>query len=201
MFMHPKYTAIMFLVAGASVLNLEASKPAFAAGVDWRNAPYPYSIINQDVGNAVKNFGYNTGLKVSVAQDVKGTVRGHQHAGTAREFLDEITKSNDLDWYSDGTVIYVSPTADEETALVPLNEFSFSNLKRHLAEFGLIDKRFRLAKRKAGDVAVVSGPPSYVAVIKQAIQVETGGKDQPDSGASGTLVVFRGNASSSIKLP
>lgn len=201
MFVHPRYTVVMRLTVATCALTLEASSIAFAAKPDWRDAPYPYTIINQDVTNIIKNFGYNTGLKISVAQDVKGTVHGQESSGTAGNFLDEVTKSNDLDWYSDGTVVYVSPAADEETATVSLNGFSFDRLRKYLAGFGLLDKRFHLSRRKGDDVAILSGPPSYVAVVKQAIEVETGVQDHPDGPAAGTLVVFRGNASSSIKLP
>ena len=200
MFMHPRQAAGIFLAMTSYVLASEVGGVAFAAKPAWRDVAYPYSIINQNLTNVLENFGYNTGLKVSVAQDVRGTVHGRESSGTAGQFLDEVTRSNDLDWYSDGTVVYVSPASDEETAAIPLNGFSFDKLRNYLAGSGLLDKRFRLSRR-AGNVAILSGPPSYVAVVKQAIEAETGVKDQHDGPAAGTLVVFRGNASSSLKLP
>ena len=201
MFMLPRQAVGVFLAVVSYGLASAIDNVAIAAAPAWRDAAYPYSIINQNLANVLENFGYNTGLKVSVAQDVKGTVHGRASSGSAGQFLDEVTRSNDLDWYSDGTVVYVSPAADEETAVVPLHGFSFDRLRRHLADFDLLDRRFRFLRRRAGDVAILSGPPSYVLVVKQAIEAETGAKDQPDGPAAGTLVVFRGNASSSLKLP
>ena len=200
MFRHPRHAAVILTLA-ACAAGQAKSGVAFAAGPDWRISAYPYAILDEDVTDILKNFGYNTGLRMSVAQDVRGAVHGQESSATAGEFLDELTKSNDLDWYSDGTVVYVSPASDEETAAVALNGFSFDRLRRHLADAGLLDKRFRLSKRAAGDVAILSGPPSYVAVVKQAIEAETGVGGPPDAPAAGTLVVFRGNASSSLKLP
>ncbi len=199
--MHPRCAVGVVLLMTACPPSLGVGSVASAAQLGWQDAPYPYSVINQDVTEAIKNFGYNTGLRVSVAQDVRGTVRGHQTAGTAREFIDDITRSNDLDWYSDGTVMYVSPVADEGTVLVPLRGVAFGDLEKRLKELGLLDNRFRLTKRKAGNVAIVSGPPSYTAVVENAIKAETDGSEKSDMPVPGTVLVFRGNASSSIRLP
>ncbi len=206
-FAHPRYTVIILAVA-TRALNLGAGGVAFAATPDWRDAPYPYTIVNQDVTDIVKTFGYNTGLKVSVAQDVKGTVHGQESARTAGDFLNEITNSNDLDWYSDGTVVYVSPAANEETATVSLNEFPFDELERRLASFGLLDKRFRLSKRKAGDVIILSGPPSYDAPSgtappsagTPAAAGPSGANTVPDGTNPGAPTVSAGSGSNSTTI-
>ena len=166
----------------------------------WQRSAYPYSVVSQDVAEVIANFGYNTGLHVSLSQDVKGVVRGHASESTAKQFLDEITRSNDLDWYFDGTVLYVSAAAEEKTAIVGLSGFSYQAIESYLTNADLLDARYRLSHYASGDAAIVSGPPSYVAVIKQAIEAHTANKNQ-DVESSRSLLVLRGSQSSSMRFP
>ena len=196
-------SAAFLSCVGVALGVAPASEPCRAEDGGWQNKPYPYSVVSQDVGDVLRNFGYNAGLRVSVSQDVKGTVLGHAGRGSAREFLDGITKSNDLDWYSDGTVLYVSPASEEETTVVDLHGYPFGVVQKGLADANLLDARYRVMQHGTADAAVVSGPPSFVTVIRQAIEAQTGSKheDRGDLVASQTLTVFRGSQSSSIRLP
>jgi type III secretion protein C len=171
-----------------------APKVARAASPDWRQMPYHYVVVNQGVVDVLTNFGYNTGLRMSIASDVTGVVRGRIDANTAGSFLDAVTRSNALDWYYDGSVMYVSPAADEQTVTVPLHGASFEAIKASLARSGLTDKRYGLSHRASADFVIVSGPPSYVSAIKQAIEVEAQERDN-------TIAIFRGSQSASVKFP
>ncbi len=166
----------------------------------WENAPYPYSVVSENVSDVLKNFGYNADVRVMVAPGVKGIVQGRSGDGTARQFLDDITRANDLDWYSDGTVVYVSPSSDEQTAIVPLNGFPFDVMKKELDEQKLFDVKFRMSKQIGGDAAIVSGPPSFVAVMKEAIEARVGNMTAPAGSVARELVILRGSQSSSIRV-
>lgn len=60
MFVHLRYAGVMFLAVATCALDLQPGGVAYAAKPDWRDAFYPYTIVNQDVADIVKNFGYNT---------------------------------------------------------------------------------------------------------------------------------------------
>lgn len=173
---------------------------AYASPTAWENAPYPYSVVSEKVDDVLRNFGYNADVRIMVAPGVTGIVQGRSGNGTARQFLDDVTRTNDLDWYSDGTVVYVSPSSDEQTAIVPLNGFSFDVMKKELEEQKLFDVKFRMSKQIGGDAAIVSGPPSFVAVMKEAIEARVGNAKAPARGVSRELVILRGSQSSSMQV-
>ncbi|MCQ8239621.1 hypothetical protein [Rhizosaccharibacter radicis] len=177
-----------------------ASTAAFADAEAWQAERYPYSVVSENVHDALTNFGYNLGVRVMVSPHVAGVVQGRRADGSARQFLDDVTRANDLDWYSDGTVIYVSPSSEEQTAVVPLNGFSFDVMKKELEQQKLFDDRFRMTKQIGDGAAILSGPPSFVAVMKQAIEARVGNGIESIPGASQDLVVLRGSQSSSMKV-
>jgi type III secretion protein C len=182
-----------FLAVGLVLLGEGAPVAVRAAPIDWRNLSYDYVVLNQAVADVLTNFGYNTGLRMSIASDIKGTVHGRVNASTAVEFLDALTKSNGLDWYYDGSVMYVSPASSEQTAAVPLQGASFDSIKAFLDRSGLTDQRYVLSGDSSASSVTVSGPPSYVAVVKQAIEAQAG-KDS-------SVAIYRGSQSASVKFP
>ncbi|WP_156927969.1 hypothetical protein [Bradyrhizobium sp. Tv2a-2] len=155
---------------------------------------YDYAVVNQGVVDVLVNFGYNTGLRMAIAPGVAGVVRGRVKADTAGSFLDAVTKSNALDWYYDGSVMYISPASDQQTVTVPLHGVSLETIRTSLVRSGLVDERYTFSGSKSADVAVVSGPPSYVSVIKQAVEAET-------SGNGSSITVYRGSQSASVNFP
>jgi len=169
---------------------------AHAAPSEWRNMPYSYTVVDQSVTDVLKNFGYNSGLRMSIAPDISGVVHGRIDATTAGDFLDAVTKSHALDWYYDGAVMYVSPASAELTATVPLHGASFSAIKQSVERLGLLDDRYKFSTEEHGaapDFVVVAGPPSYVAVIKQAVESSAGVTD-------GALVIYRGSQSANVNF-
>jgi type III secretion protein C len=162
------------VVAICSIVATEMTpNVAGAASSDWRDAPYHYVVLNQSVADVLVNFGFNTGLRMSIAPEVTGIERGRIDAATAGSFLDALTKANDLDWYFDGSVMYVSPRSAEQTVAVPLHGVSFAVVKASLTQSEFWDDRYGLAWNGLAGFVTVSGPPSYVALIKQAIEAET----------------------------
>lgn len=188
------------MLAFAGCSHGRSAAAAEQTGTEWRDAAYPYSVLSESVRDALVNFGYNAGVRIMVSPHVSGTMEGHRGNGTALEFLDEITKSNDLDWYSDGTVIYVSPSSEEQTAIVPLDGVPFDVMKKELEQQKLFDPRYRMSKQVGNDAAVLSGPPSFVAVMRQAIEARVGSGGASSFEASQDLVVLRGSQSSSMKV-
>jgi len=166
----------------------------------WESKPYPYTIVSQPVRDALVNFGYNAGLRIMVPPHVAGLVQGFRSEGSAKDFIDEITKTNDLDWYSDGNVIYVSPASEEQTAIVSLNGFSFDVMKKELEVQKLFDARYRMSKQIGGGAAILSGPPSFVAVLKQAIEARVGDGNASATETMQALVVLRGSQSSRMNV-
>jgi type II secretory pathway component GspD/PulD (secretin) len=184
--------AIVVAIAAAGTAGqARADEPAPSG---WREKAYEYAIMNQSVVDVLKNFGYNTGLRMAIAPSVRGTVTGRIDGHTAGAFLDALTRSNGLDWYYDGAVMYVSAAADEQTEMIRLHGSAFGQIKSSMARLGLVDQRYTFSAGSSPDVAIVAGPPSYVAAIKRAIEALA--ISNPDS-----LTIYRGSQPQVVKFP
>jgi type II secretory pathway component GspD/PulD (secretin) len=177
--------AMSALVIGGGVA---VSTPA-----GWREMPYEYAVVEQSLVDILTNFGHNTGLRMSIAPAVHGNVVGRIDARTAGSFLDVLTQSNGLDWYYDRSVMYISAAADQQTAMVPLRGMSFDQVKSLLAKSGFIDERYAFSAGPSPGVAIASGPPSYVAVIKQAVETMAAGTD--------SVIIYHGSQPQIVKFP
>jgi type II secretory pathway component GspD/PulD (secretin) len=182
-----KIIAISLLLMGGT------SEIVHAATSEWRNVPYHYSVVNESVVDVLKNFGFNAGLRMSIAADISGTVRGRIDAKTAGSFLEALARSNGLDWYYDGSVLYVSLVSSEQTVAVALHGVAFEKIRASLTRSKLTDERYGLSGGGSTSYAIVSGPPSYVAVVRQAIEME--------ASRDNAVIIYRGSQASNVKFP
>ena len=179
-----------------------AAGPCLAAEPSWPTAPYDYVVVDQDLRTVLTQFGANTGLRIALSEAVQGRVHGRTPAAPARDVLNGLAQSFGLDWYYDGAVIWVSATSEAETHLLPLQGVSFNKLRNGLAAADLLDRRFQLKAGVGPDIAIVSGPPRYAAMIKQAVVALAADKPAAPQPAPGrTLVVFRGSSATSVQFP
>jgi type II secretory pathway component GspD/PulD (secretin) len=186
--------AAAFLFAAAFVGSGGRADGEPATG-GWRDKPYPYTVVSQSLADVLTNFGYNTGMRMAVASSVRGSVTGRIDGRTAGAFLDVLTRSNGLDWYYDGSVMYVSAAADEQTEIVQLHEQALGAVKASLLKSGLVDERYTFSAGPSPNVAVIAGPPSYVAAIKRAVEA------MATKSADSSLTIYRGSESHVVKFP
>jgi type II secretory pathway component GspD/PulD (secretin) len=184
-----------FLIAVAVVGSGGRADGGEPATGGWRDKPYPYAVVSQSLADVLTNFGYNTGMRMAVASSVRGSVTGRVDGRTAGAFLDVLTRSNGLDWYYDGAVMYISAAADEQTEMVQLHGSTLGAVKASLVKSGLVDERYTFSAGPSPNVAVIAGPPSYVAAIKRAIEA------MATKTADSSLTIYRGSESHVVKFP
>ncbi|MDH2326588.1 hypothetical protein QCN27_06880 [Cereibacter sp. SYSU M97828] len=153
--------------AACAVLPLCAPGPALAAPV-WSDTAYGYVVLDQDIRATFTDFGRNLGIAVSLSDAVKGRVRGRVDAETAGAFLDRLTESNGLNWYFDGAVLHVSAASEYATRTVPAGGMRSEDVLAEMQRLDSADDRFAI--RGGGDVISVSGPPAYVAAVRDVVQ-------------------------------
>ncbi len=180
-------------------LALLASPLASAAEPKWPSAPYGYVVVDQDLRTVLTQFGANTGLRIALSDAVQGQVRGRLPSVPPREFLDTLAQSFGLDWYFDGAVISVSAASEAQARLLSLQGVGFAKLRKGLASAGLIDPRFQLRPGASPDIALVSGPPRYVALVQQAVTALSSEKEV--KGNSPSVVIIRGATASRVEFP
>lgn len=140
------------------------------AAPPWAETPYGYVVLDQDIRATLTDFGRNLGLAVSLSDTVGGQVRGRIEADTAGAFLDRIADANGLNWYFDGAVLHVSTAGEYATRVIATEGVDSASVLPEMQRLGLADERFDLRSDSNGGVISVSGPPAYVAMVREFVQ-------------------------------
>jgi type III secretion protein C len=168
-FMRPvlPLVAALTAIAGWSGVGL-AVEPQWPAG------QYKYVVIDQDLKDVLTEFGRNAKLSLRISDAVGGKrVRGEVKAGSAEQFFKDLCASYGLVWYYDGAVVYVNSESEVRTELIDLGRLAEKGvgekkLIEKLESLGAADHRYSV-KSSGDNLISVSGPPAYVAMVKQTL--------------------------------
>ena len=143
--------------------------PASGAEIKWPAGPYNYIALDQDLRDALLEFGRNTGVTVKASESVRGRLRNVMPAASAQEFLRRLCENYNLVSYFDGSVLYINTTAEVKTDVIALgNRMTIEEAKKRLREHGFDDPRYPL-RSTADSVVSVSGPPPYLTLVRQTL--------------------------------
>jgi type II secretory pathway component GspD/PulD (secretin) len=187
----------LLVVAGIAA-TLACPKPcAFAAEPNWPAGPFRYLVIDQDTKDVLQEFGNITNIPVTVSDQVRGHVHGPLPITTAENFLKRICENQGLVWYFDGLKLYVSAASEIDSLMISLGPLRLQELSDRLEKLGIADPRYPLNATQKADVILVSGPPRYLALVRQTYEamkqaiprkvMENGVGDEP------SVRVFRGS--------
>jgi type III secretion protein C len=160
-------------VTAPAITAPQAMVPAAVSGrsaLPWPDKPYPYVILDQDIHDVLAAFGSNLDVPVKVSDKVAGRVRGRLPELTPQQLLDHLAASYGLQWYYDGQVLYVTTVEEAASEMLPLGPIRFEELQASLASLRLDDPRFPLRPLASANVALINGPPRYVALVKETMQ-------------------------------
>ena len=167
----------------------------------WFARPFQYVVINQDVRGVLTEFGRNMGVPMILSDKVGGRVRGEvvertKSQQTAGEFLNRLAEANGLTWYFDGSILYVSVDQEFSTQLIEVGSLTSDAIVAELRRLILMDDRFSV--RSAGNAGLisVSGPPAFVAIVRQVIEKLR--PPAPVAGDDPRVRVFRGGAPAEV---
>jgi type III secretion protein C len=177
------------------MLSTVAIHAAIAGEPAWPTELYRYTIVDQDLGNVLQEFGRNTGLRLEVSPEVRGRVRGPLPELAARAFIEHLARNYGLDWYFDGFRIYVTSNKEASSRLLQLGTVPLQRLESALRDLALYDARFSLKSIKQADMAMVSGPPQYIQTVERTLAALKPRPDQPSS-----ITVYRGEHVQVVKL-
>lgn len=171
-----------------------------AANLQLPTAPYPYSVVEQEIGVVLREFGQNMGIRVNVSPKVEGIVRGKLPTMTPREFLDRLCEAYALNWYFDGSVLYISTVAQQSMRFLSLGKNTIADLQNAMTRLSFTDERYTIKAGPDGKSAVVSGPPRFIALAEQTIASLSRGDETPRIDSLSTITVFRGSQTSAVKF-
>ncbi|WP_028003606.1 hypothetical protein [Sinorhizobium meliloti] len=156
-----------FCMFAVSILAI--STPTFAGAPPWYNSGYSYVLINQDVRDALKEFGRNLSIPVVVSERIRGQVRGEIRAETAKDFLDRLTQANGLTWYFDGSILHINASDEFSTQIIDIGRAEGRSVIHEIERLELMDDRFSIRATANAPALRVSGPPAFIAMVKQVV--------------------------------
>jgi type II secretory pathway component GspD/PulD (secretin) len=157
-------------VATPPAIPVDAAAAQGRRALPWPDKPYPYVVLDQDVRDVLGAFGSNLDVPVKVSDKVSGRVRGRLPELSPQKLLDHLAASFGLQWYYDGQVLYVTTVEEAVSEMLPLGPIRFEELQASLASLKLDDPRFPPRPLASANVTLVSGPPRYVALVKETMQ-------------------------------
>ncbi|MCJ2013124.1 nodulation protein NolW [Methylobacterium sp. J-076] len=179
-----------------------------AAPLRLPNTVYRYTVIDQDLAAALQEFGANLNLKVSISPEVKGQIQGRMPEGSPQAFLDRLAGTYNLEWYYDGSLLSITSARETRTQLLVLGQVRYEALTGALDSLRISDPRFPVRPTPGKGVAMVSGPPRYVALVEQTLAglaAEEQARPKPSQPREALpaklqpLTVFRGSQTTVIR--
>jgi type III secretion protein C len=168
----PSPSMCVCMMAVCFALTL-ASGRAAAGEPRWPEGTYKYITVDQSVHDALVEFGRNIGVPVKIGTTVKGRLNAGMPVGSAREFLEWVSGRYGLVWHFDGSAINIATQAEVLTEVVKLDAGTTAEATDRLDRLGVRDSRFSLTISEVDDAVTISGPPSYIALVKKTLGVPT----------------------------
>jgi type III secretion protein C len=141
---------------------------AAAASVTWRTKEIASSVQNMPIGDVLRDLASTEGLRVSVDPSVGGRV-SLDFRGSPTALLSRLEASHGLQWYFDGSVMYFTRAEQHSTAVLRMPaQSSTKAFESMLARLGIADGRFPLRVDPIERLVIVSGPPRYVELVREA---------------------------------
>lgn len=184
---------IVSAVLTAAAILIGMPQVARALDPKWPPGPYRYVVIEQDLKDALIEFGRNINVPVKVSDEVKGKLRGDLGSGTAEEFFKRLTTSNGLVWYFDGSVLHINAASELRTEVIDLGRILPTDVVSKLTKLGIADPRYAIRTTPGSGVISISGPPPYIVLVRQTLVAMA--RQQAPQGEDPRVRVFRGSSS------
>lgn len=152
-----------------AVFILGAPYQVLANTPDWSAKRYSYILINQDIRDALKEFGRNLNIPVSLSDKIRGQVRGEVRADTAGAFLTKLAEANGLIWYYDGSILYINSSDEFATQILDSGRADGAMVIEEVKRLSLMDDRFSIKYTPNASALRVSGPPAFIAMVQQVV--------------------------------
>jgi type III secretion protein C len=163
----PSVTACLVVVLSHAVLA-RAPEPRWPVGT------YAYLVPDQDIRTVLKDFGRQLRIPISFGDDIRGRLTGRLPPAEPRSFLDKLCARYGLVWYYDGATVHVANLDDRKTEIISLSAAAPADLSERMGALGLLDERFQLKLTPDRRSAIVSGPASYIAQVRQIMSAVVG---------------------------
>ncbi|WP_374608957.1 secretin N-terminal domain-containing protein, partial [Diaphorobacter nitroreducens] len=150
---------------------LACAPTAFGAEPPWpAEAPYSYFAEAANLQTVLADFATGFSLSLSIDPAVSGTVNGRFATRSPTEFISRLAGVYGFVWYTHSGTLFVSRASDVVTKGVSAPGGNVGNMRKALADLGVLEPRFGWGELADHGIAIVSGPPSYVQLIENTIR-------------------------------
>jgi type III secretion protein C len=158
---HSSLALMISVVAGVSVGQ--------AAALPHGDRVLQYSVVDQDLRDAISGIGTELGLRVDISNAVHGHVHGRLPSGTASEVMNRLGAVYGFQWVCENNTLYVSANSELTTKILEISAVDPATFTRALQDFHLVDDRWPVRIATDSGLAMIEGPPPYVAMIDQVL--------------------------------
>lgn len=159
--------------------------PLPALGSPWPDATFSYYADAQDLTEMLEEFANSFSLSLQVGKGVTGTVNGRFNTDTPTEFLNRLGGVYGFSWFTHAGTLHISRASDIKTDTVRITEGSIANLRQALLQMGVLDPRFGWGELPEQGLALISGPPAYVSLVKRTVAA------LPEGDGAQQVTIFR----------
>lgn len=150
-------------------LSLALGSTAHAQQTPWPNANYTYYAQDETLNTVLGEFAAGFSLALRISPKLNALVNGSFNTATPTEFLNRLGGVYGFNWYVHAGTLYISPANEQSTESIELPDGSIADLRQALTQMGVLDPRFGWGELPEQGLALVSGPPSYVALVKRTV--------------------------------
>lgn len=153
----------------ASTFAFAFTPAAHSASPPWAAAPYSYYAKNTKLATVLKEFAGNFSLSLQISDQVQGTVHGNLQAQSPTEFLDRLASVYGLTWFTHAGTLYINRNTELSTTAISSGGNSIASVREALTSLGILDARFGWGELAEQGIAMISGPPPYVALVEKTM--------------------------------
>jgi type III secretion protein C len=143
--------------------------PAHAGPPPWADAPYSYYADNAPIAEVLRNFAGSFSLSLDLSPRVDGNVNGRLNSQNPTEFMDRMASVYGLTWFTHAGTLFVSRTTEMSTRSITAGGSSIAAVRQALTSLGVLDPRFGWGELPDQGIALISGPPAYVALVERTM--------------------------------
>jgi len=176
----------------AVLMALHASPAAAVVPESWKDALYSYRGAPLPLEKLLSTFAQTMGLRLRLADPTLGHQLGApaSTASSPGQFMDRLASAHRLQWFVYNGELHVSNASSAVTERIRLGALNAASAKQALVGLGLFEQRFGWGELDDSlPVAIVSGPPAYVELVKGVVgKASVGGDADADAPQ---VMVFR----------
>lgn len=169
-FSSSRHRLILLATALAAALTVTAAPCAHASPPPWTDAPYNYyADKSMPLATVLREFASSFSLTLDLSPQVSGNVNGRFQARNPTEFLNQMGGVYGFQWFTHAGTLFVSRSSEMSTASITASGASIGAMRQALGSLGVLDTRFGWGELPEQGLALVSGPPAYVALVKKTV--------------------------------